>query len=91
MRGLDRRVVLLERAVLPRGDATNQGWDAALAALSTDELRALLAHVNGTDLTGVQAEHLERALGALERAGGAPAAAVAAMRRSAWDETGCPA
>ena len=80
MRGLHRRVVLLERAVLPRGDATDRAWDAVLEALSTDELRALLAHVNGTNLTDVQAEHLERALGAMERAGGVTAVAAAAMR-----------
>ena len=84
MRGLDRRVVLLERTLLPRGDAADRAWDAVLTARSTDELRALLASIQGTDLTGVQAEHLARAIRALERAGGAPAVAGAAMRAGRW-------
>jgi len=67
---LDRRVVLLERAVLPRGDAADRAWDAVLTALSTDELRALLAYMEHEDPAGAHDEHLERALGALERAGG---------------------
>ena len=85
MRGLDRRVVRLERTVLPPGNEVDRAWDAVLTALSTDELRALLAHINGTNLAGVQAEHLERALGAMERAGGVTAIAAAQMRTRAWE------
>ena len=54
--GLDRRIVRLERMVLPRGNEADPAWDAVLEALSTDELRALLAHVNGADVTGARAE-----------------------------------
>lgn len=84
MRGLDRRIVRLERTVLPRGNEADRAWDAVLEALSTDELRAVLAHVNGAEVTGAPAEHLERALGALERAGGVTAVAGATMRSGVW-------
>ena len=86
MRGQDRCVVRLERAILPPSSEVDRAWDAVLAALSTDELRALLAHINSTDLTRVQAEYLERALGALERAGGVTAVAAAEMRTRAWED-----
>ena len=80
MRGLDRRVLLLERAVLLRGDEVDRAWDAVLDALSTDELRAVLVYIDHKDSTGARAEHLERALGAMERAGGVTAVAAAELR-----------
>ncbi len=84
MRGLDRRVVLLERTVMPRRDDVEREWDAALNGMTTDELRAVLAAVRGETPTGAWAEHLESGLKKQERAGGAPAEAACQIR--AWCE-----
>ena len=75
MNGLGRRVALLERATGAGVDEEDRAWDAALAQLTTDELRALVADLAGERLTDERAAHLASGLARLERAGGAPAEA----------------